>query len=60
MVETPEITPIRSTSDFLMLVDIYVGAKIKKAEEVASNFTSQNDYSIAIKKVIHYMRFLAF
>ena len=49
MTVAPEEVSVRSSSDFLIIVDRYIEAKIIKAEESAAHFASQTDYSIAIK-----------
>ncbi|WP_373529180.1 hypothetical protein [Nostoc sp.] len=36
--------------EFLQMIDLYIQAKVTKAEEIASQFTSQNDVSIELKK----------
>jgi hypothetical protein len=41
---------LRNTSDFLAIVDLHIQVKITKSEEAASQFTSQNDVSIALKE----------
>jgi hypothetical protein len=40
----------KTRNEFLEMVDFYIQAKIKKAEEAASQFTSENDASIALKE----------
>jgi hypothetical protein len=40
----------KTPDEFLEMVDFYIQAKIKKAEEAASHFTSQHDVSIELKK----------
>lgn len=49
MTVAPEITSLRNCSDFLIIVDMYIEAKITVAKEHAAQFTSQNDLSIHIK-----------
>lgn len=44
------MTLLKTTSEFLTVADIYIRVKITKAEEAASQFTSQNDYYISLKK----------
>ena len=56
MTVAPERTSLRSSSDFLIIVDIHIFNKMVLAEEYASNFTSQNDLSISIKD--SYKRFI--
>jgi hypothetical protein len=41
---------LRTTNDFLTIVDLHIRIKITKSEEAASQFTSQNDVSIALKE----------
>ncbi|MDB9455438.1 hypothetical protein [Dolichospermum circinale] len=41
---------LRNTSNFLAIVDLHIQVKITKSEEAASQFTSQNDISIALKE----------
>ncbi|MEA5603725.1 hypothetical protein [Nostoc sp. UHCC 0252] len=49
MTVAPEITSIRNCSDFLIMVDIHISAKITVAKGHAAQFSSQSNLSAHIK-----------
>ncbi len=49
MTQTPGMTSLRTTSDFLIIADMHVLNKITAAKEHGSSFTSETNLSISIK-----------
>ena len=51
MTVAPEEVSVRSSRDFLIMVDMYIEAKITRVQRDASNFTSQDELSLSIQNM---------